>query len=528
MKKVSDFFGKIKKWMDNHKTIVALLVTAAFVLVHIPLILNHEYSNDEGVVWELSKDINLTNIYEVNSVEPHPLLWEIILAPFSQSGLPIITMDYISLVVVALAVFLFVRFAPMGAFSKLIFILSSAFFYFNPVIARDYSLIPLAICLVCLAYKNRHEKPLLYGLSLAFLSQTHFLMYGLLAALIIGYILEESFKKEKGHKMFLSILLVVLPVGLSVLTTVPEMIGSFNGHYLMNEGYYQDDAGNLYKHFIGNYFGLYETVIETVLAFYVAVMFIFFVADNAKITSYLFCGVAFWAFVLANIYRNYHIFNHKAAIISLMILCAAWLIKIEGTKKNLVTKVLDHIEIVKLLRKRIKTPSIVMAGLLVALTIPRVTVTAIADYNHPFTSTNEVAKFVNENVEDGALIIEATTGAVFTFNAPVYAQLEKDITFYNVPINTLEDRQIKIKYDKEERKKINEFEKLSDDELQNLIDESLKRYEHVYVATTLGAGCQGKNPQNIGVLKEYRVIATFNDKEYVEDNRAVVKLIRVR
>ena len=141
MKKVSDFFGKIKKWMDNHKTIVALFVTAAFVLVHIPLILSHEYSNDEGVVWELSKDINLTNIYEVNSVEPHPLLWEIILAPFSQSGLPIITMDYISLVVVALAVFLFVLKLRLGflkfcGYSVLLFLTLTVSVLFCPVQER--------------------------------------------------------------------------------------------------------------------------------------------------------------------------------------------------------------------------------------------------------------------------------------------------------------------------------------------------------------------------------------------------------
>lgn len=540
MKKVSDFFGKIKKWLENHKTIVAIFITAAFVLVHIPLINAHEFTADEGTVWGLSKEINLSNIYEVNSVEPHPLLWEVMLAPFSQSGFPIITMNFIALFLVALAVFLFVRFAPIGIFPKLIFILSSAFFFFNPVIARDYSLIPLAICLVCLAYKNRHGKPFLYGLSLAFLAQTHFLMYGLLAVLVIGFILEGTFKKKNVKKILLSILLVILPVGLSVLSTVPEVIGSLNNHAIITGTPSDTSSGSekftsdFYMNALGNYFGMFVEAMRWIVAVYAIILLISIFSENIKIGAYLVGSIGFWYYVMANIYKNYFILNHKVAIVSLILLAIVWMLYLEKEsekeKENIFLKLICHIEIVKYLRLKVKVSAIVLVCLLVALTIPRAIVCAKDDLEHKYSNSNEVAAFVNDNIEEDALIIEGDVSTSYSFNVAARVQITKDLDFYNIPLRTFDDYEAKLKYSNELIETYAKAGNVSDEDLKAVFDSASEKYEHVYYVGVVGKNCKGEDRlYNQTLLDEYDEAGTLNnDSYYIEQSKPLLKVFKIK
>ena len=533
MKKVSDFLNSIKDWMKTHKTFTALIVTILFVIVHVPLVLNHEISNDEGVVWGLSKRINLSNIYEVNSVEPHPLLWEVILAPFSQMGAPILTMNFISLFFVALAVFLFARFAPFGAIGKTIFILSSSFFYFNPVIARDYSLIPLAICLICMAYKKRHEKPLLYGLTLAFLAQTHFLMYGFLAALVLGFIIETIFEKKPLKTKILAIVILLIPVGLSLVSVVPEAIGSLNNHAIINDNDTRKEVvqTDFYTHSIGSYFGAYAEIMKWLVSIYLVVMFIAIWSEKAKIGAYLAAGVGFWGFVLANVYQNYYVFDQKVIIISLLLLSTAWMLNLEDIKVGK-GKILSHIELIKYLKTKTKTrrPAIVLIYLFVALTIPRAVAVAITDYREPYASSNEIAEFINEHIEDGALILEGDATTVYNFTVATYEQVKKDVTFFNVLLNDIDNVDLKLKYDGKDHELYQNYVKLTSEELQMLLDSADRAFEHIYYVGMPKNNCSGEKTRPYAdIMDKYEKVGELNSfSYYLEGVEPILEVYKIK
>lgn len=533
MKKISDFFSKISTWTKKHKTAFALIITIIFVLAQIPLLLNHEIWNDEAVSWGLSKRINLTNAYEVNAAEPHPLLWQFIIAPFSQNGFSTIAMNIIALVFVSAAVFLMVRFAPMGFFTKLLFILSSGFFYYNPVIARGYSLIPLAVTLVCIAYKKRHEKPFLYGLSLAFLTQTHFLMYGFAGALTIGFIIEETFKKEKAKKMIITILLCIVPVLLSVASTLPMVFGSFNEQAIITGKAFEYTSDEYRALFIPNavatYFGIYNDALAWACLGLIIIAAIIVFAENIKVALYAFCGLGLWAYVLCAIYQGYSVFNQKVSIVVLILFAIVWLLILEkdDKRKNIISKFLDCSEIIKFLRVKMKIPATVILTFIVTASIPCVMFNAVEDLNKPFSNSKEVATFVNETIEDDALIILADPYAHYTFGAAAMEQITKNVKIYNIVFESFDSYGYQLQYSNASISKVQDYIGFTDAALAHKLADLSKGYEHVYYVVGIPS-CKNVDSYNSDVLGNYEVITTLNEGDYLDVTHAPVRVHKIK
>ena len=158
MQKVKRFIQKL----EDHRLLVAIIFTLAFIAIHVPLIFCHEPWSDETNPWAIAQKIDVTNAYELKFADPHSLAWEMILAPFAHLGMPEITMHFISLTIVALAVFLLMYKSPFHLATRILFSCSAIFFYFNPIVSRDYCLIPLAVTLVACTYRKRFKHPIKY------------------------------------------------------------------------------------------------------------------------------------------------------------------------------------------------------------------------------------------------------------------------------------------------------------------------------------------------------------------------------
>ena len=529
MKKISDFFGKIKTWANSHKTLFALIITALFVLIHIPLVINHEIWDDEATVWALSKEVNLGNVYEVNSVEPHPFLWELMLAPLSQSGMPIISMNILSLALVALAVFLFFRFAPFGYPAKFIFLLSNAIAYYNPVIARDYSLIPLAVCLVCMAYGKRHEKPLRFGLALAFMAQTHFLMYGLIGILVVGFVFEDTQKKAKLGKMLKNVLLVMVPVIASIAITIPMVVGSMNGQALITEKDVNasTDIGTLFQNSTEAFVGVYNPALTVVLCIILIAVILAFFSENIKIAFYSFVSIAFWFFVMAFIYKGYYVIEQKVSIITLFILFGAWLIVLEkNEKKNVVSKILEHSEIIKYLRLKMKRPAIIMACFFALLSVPCTVVSAVEDVSREFSSSRYISSFINDKFEDGSLVIRGDVISSVGISISTLVQVNKKIDFFSVPLNDF-DYESKLKFDGKDHEQYQTFSYLADEDLQKMFDYFGEKYEHIYYISAI-PGCSNLEYYNEPVVSKYENLGRIENKEYIQTRQYPMQVFKIK
>ncbi len=518
MKKISDFFKKIKKWTETHKTLFALIVTLIFVASQIPFLINHEVWNDEATSWQLSKEIDLGNFYEINSAEPHPPLWQLVLAPFSKLGFPIITLNIISLVFVAAAVFLVTRFASMSFFTKFIFFVSAAFFYFLPIISRDYSMIPLALALICIVYKDRHEKPFLYGLALTFLSQTHFLMYGLLAALALMYILELIFKKDKH--VFKRLILFIIPLLISVATVVPLITNSMNNQAILTEKTFENTPTErrdpFYPNVVLNFFGTQNETLDYLFVILLVFVGISFFIKNQKTFFFLVCGVGFWFYVMGCVYKNYEILSPKVAIIPLMIFAIVWLNCLEKKESKVESFVTRHSELIKVLHSKVtKDWYIVFATIFALSTFINTFTFAIDDYHRPFSNAKEVASFINEKMEPGSVAIEADPGSIF--GSAVKAYIKNDVTIYNYVLGREEKAIDVLKYDNETVSKYHEKynDGIKNEDLEKLLADMSTKYEHVYLFI-VPPSCNSNYSDLLKVLNKYELLEVFNEKVYMD------------
>lgn len=525
-------FRKVINWVKTHKTAFALIVTAVFVLANLPLVITHENWNDEAVSWALSREINFSNVYEINNAEPHPLLWQFILAPFSKLGLPFDTISYISLAFVALAVFLFVRFAPMNGLFKIAFLISSGFFYFLPVISRDYSLIPLAVALVCIAYKKRHEKPLLYGLAIAFLTQTHFLMYGLAAALGVGYVIEATFKKEKTAKYLKKVLIFALPIAISLASVIPIVINSFKNQAIISGVAYESSDPEMLEQFVPSalegFFGSSADFVG-IAAIVLAVIFsLSLLAKSIKAFIYFAIGEGFWIYVMDNIYKGYDVIEPKTTLIVLIILAACWIASLEETEKeNIISRLMNYSEILKLIKKKKICTHLVIASIIALSTVPHTMVLAMKDFNQPFSNAKEVSEILNE-FEDGSLIIQSDPTAVV--ETAVREYVDKDFVYYNLMSNKVEEADDYLKYNNETLNSYKDYDYITNEDLNSLFAFATSVYEHVYyIAQRPNCGGAYSNA-NEEILDELELKATINmdNETHLDIARPIVNIYKVR
>lgn len=524
---------RLKSWVEGHKMAVALIATTLFILLSIPILINHEIWADEAVSWGLSKEITPTNIYDINSAEPYPFLWQIILAPFSKAGFPIVTMNIIALILVSIAIFLFFRFAPMELPVKIIFLFSSAFFYYNPVIARNYALIPLAVCFVCLAYKNRAKKSFLYGLSLAFLAQTHFLMIGFLSALLVGFIVERIYSEDNAKLTMKKIIFFSMPLIVSIISIIPIIINALTNNAILNGEVYKQSANyrSIFPVFENSIFGVDIMIINVIGVVLFIILFLALIVENIKVAFYLTASLGFWFYVFTVLCPSYSNFTQKCSIIFLIMFALTWILYEDDGKKckGIIFKLFGFSEIVKYLREKLKYPSIVIICIFFAATIPNTIVRAINDVNRPYSNSTEISEFIN-NMEGKTIVIIADVYSYENvFSPDVRAKINNDeVTIYNMPLDSYDNYGLPLRYDSAAYNAFRKIKVLTSDKILELFDNFSKDYEHIYYITvTYRMSCD-----NELYIQEYlsrdQFVQELNTSDYVDGVYIPVTVYKIK
>jgi hypothetical protein len=121
---------------DNFKS--RRLLAAIFALYAVLLafaVAHHEPWMDEAQAWLLVKDASLVEIFtHYLRYEGSPGLWHLILAIPAKLGFPYFTINIISAVFSALAVWLFLRYSPFPLLVKILFQFS--YFIFFSILGR--------------------------------------------------------------------------------------------------------------------------------------------------------------------------------------------------------------------------------------------------------------------------------------------------------------------------------------------------------------------------------------------------------
>lgn len=156
-----------------------IFIMAVYIILTFTFIFFHEQWRDEAQAWLISRDLSFTGIISQLKYEGHFLIWYLILMPFAKSGLPFITTNIISTILVCISVWIILTKSPLKSYQKGLFIFSAPMLYLYPTISRCYAILPLAICLTAYFYKDRKEKPIRYILAIALLANTHVIMLGM-------------------------------------------------------------------------------------------------------------------------------------------------------------------------------------------------------------------------------------------------------------------------------------------------------------------------------------------------------------
>ena len=144
-------------------------------------VINHEIWADEAQVWLIVKNLSIPEMLKHLVNEGHPAFFYLLIMPFAKAGFPIFSMQIICWLCSSAAVFLLLQFSPFSKFSKFAITASAGMFYFFPVIARSYSIIPLLVFALAVLYPKAKEKPFLYAFLLVILANTHIIMFAFCA-----------------------------------------------------------------------------------------------------------------------------------------------------------------------------------------------------------------------------------------------------------------------------------------------------------------------------------------------------------
>jgi hypothetical protein len=414
-------------WLRRNR--FALIVTGLYFLANLILVLNHEPWTDEVNPYLIAKHIDFSNFFEIIKGEPHPILWTLILAPFAKLGVPLIASHFISLVIMTIAVWLLMKYAPFPKIVKVLVALSAAFFYFNPVISRDYCLIPLAAVTVCLAYKDRFRHPLRYSFCIAFLLQTHFLALGLAAVLYIVFFAECIMKKIDWRRIAGS----VAVVGGSVVLCFVCAIGSLQGQVIIQDtmrccGERESEVvvADYLPAIDVSVFGMAAPVIEVSL---ILTLFYVFLRYRRQFW-YLLIAVLVNFIVLSFVYGMQGNVQ-KDAINLIFILVVFWTIYCDTPKdvcKKLQKKIKSMVT-VQLLRRKAPV-SVFVLTLPFAMSVPNTLMAATYDLTQPFSGSMAIAEYINENLPADSVIVVSSYGGLSTLT-PLALELTDGRTMWD-------------------------------------------------------------------------------------------------
>ncbi len=207
---------------------VALIVWTLYLAAAGSLLAHHEIWRDEaralGVIQESRTP---GDVVRGLKNEGHPLLWHFILfAGWKIFHSPLV-LPLSNLAIASAAAYYFLRRAPFSWPVRIAFVFGYFPLVEYGIIARNYSMGLLALCLSADAWRQRFTRPALYGAALFFLANTHANCLIFAIALVSAWAFEGTFSKEgrsasRPYAVLGGLALAGCGIALSVLQILPD------------------------------------------------------------------------------------------------------------------------------------------------------------------------------------------------------------------------------------------------------------------------------------------------------------------
>ena len=359
-----------KQKIFNKKTL-CWFIFILYSILNLFLVLKHEPWRDEIHAWLMSKELSFSELVVASRFDGHPILWHLILMPFAKSNFPIITLNIISYIIMLISAWLLLFKTKLSLFFKVIILFTIPFTYIYSAISRNYCLIVLLLVLIALLYDKRYEKPILYSVLIALLVHTHSLVWGIVAGLTITFHFDEIilFFKHKNKANIKKVLIGLTLIVVSTILVVLELYGTTNTDYGVNINSY-----------ILRFVGLLAMILLT--------FFVFTLFNKSYFREYmiLFFGFAFQILVYTCFYSS--VLFQRFMLIFVLILFYLLLL----SKANLEERKFNILCIIYLL-------------FMCVFALNSFANTVTNDIKYPYSSAQEMAKYINENLPANTTIL---------------------------------------------------------------------------------------------------------------------------
>jgi hypothetical protein len=303
----------------NRRIGLLLLVLAYGTIVFIG-VLHHEPWRDEAHFWNSAKEDSIGQIIDSAHYAPTPVMWTLLLVPFAKTGFPYMSMNILSssIAIVAVGLLLFLSPIPIGI--KILISFSYFFAYEYAVIARPYIFTVFSLFAIASMYRDRLDKPILYGLCICLLLQTNFYS-SVPAGIFYIYYIFEVFKHKAQPKHIVAILLMSSVALFTFISYIPHA----HGMSLIPPGNIAQELARISENAISStiYFKIIHSEISplnTVVSISTIIVFVAFFFTLFKTGNILFiaCLSLLWLFV-ANLFLHGGTIRHHGLFFVYMI-----------------------------------------------------------------------------------------------------------------------------------------------------------------------------------------------------------------
>lgn len=468
MKSKSKAIGNLPE--ERKQLIISLIICLIYMVFHAFIAMRHEAWRDEAQAWVLAKNLSFSELFDVLSIEGHPILWFIICRFFSKLGLSFYFFSLISILIMGASVFVLLYYVRIKPIAKIILLFSPVFLYYNPIICRVYAVVVLLLTVLAVFWRDREKHYIRYAVTVLLLSQTHILVSGV----ALGCLAETAVRlfrcKDKKKRIECAISLMIIAVG--VLLLFLELHQSKDNNSFINVSL----STILYSARIANI----KTGIESLLRWYIeddlflSVFTVGFVVVGFALLGYVVCRLkkSMYEVIVAlfamGTYMGIICLVRKAGHIQLAIvffIITYFITIIFSPEKH------DDPNEVRTDRYPLLTKVVCLVLCIIAVaTIPKTVSDTCYDIKKEFSGSRLFAQEMEEYIEDESVVVLTDSA----YSPAIYAYLyssSKGLYFYD--INNQEEYRGHIW----RRELINDLES---DELINISRQAFPNCENVY------------------------------------------------
>lgn len=387
------------------------IVFILFAIVTLVLVFRHEAWKDEAQSWLIVKNLNFFDVFKQLKYEGHPFLYYVVIMPLAKFGFSYRSINILSWVFGCLSVLIILYKLSLNWLLKIVIIFSYPVCYCT-VIGRSYSLVMFFMIFLCYIYGIREKRPLLYGILLFMLVNTHILCFGFVLSLMlvdIYYLLKGKIDK----RIIWAFVISFIGVFLLCLQVIPSL-NSLDSNSLAQLKFSFMDSIRLMLLFLPNFacFVTYDG------GYILPILFLFsfgkFVSFLDKRSFFVFIiSVMFFFFVHCFVYQltDYH-------FLVLLFICLFCYFSFKRNEMNDL--------VLNLKTERISKYLFIMFLCTVSLSFYM----GHLDFKYNYSNSHDVANYINKNINNNSVFL-CTDDASCSSLVPYLSNDYQFVSFYS-------------------------------------------------------------------------------------------------